>query len=234
MLSGFCKKQIRGNPCRSHPDRGWLHSPVCSPAAGQNRPRGSTSSPATFRAGQRSLQLLYRDLYQSIGCDIRRKAAPVKRWRRISKACFPSSQLTGPSACGRPPASMGSSQAPAGSFWRPSCRLSLLYLKAEGAGFQPSAGKCGGNGGAIQFAAKRYLQKVLHMAAAAKAVGNRQRFFRLRQAIASVRRLLLHIKTRDYFSVRLQCDAAYVIGSIGGFDSFFQRSVLRCNCFRRL
>ncbi len=70
---------------------------------------------------------------------------------------------------------------------------------------------------------------MLHMAAAAKAVGNRQRFFRLGQTVAPVRRLSLQIKARDNFSVCKQCDAAQVIGSIGCFDSFFKCSVLGCD-----
>jgi hypothetical protein len=67
----------------------------------------------------------------------------------------------------------------------------FFYFEAKGAGFLPSAGKGGGYCGAIQVSAKGYLQMVLNMAAAAKAVGNRQRLLRLRQAIAPVRRLFL-------------------------------------------
>ena len=104
----------------------------------------------------------------------------------------------------------------------------FFYPKTKGTGQLATAGKGGGLDGVIQLLAKLDLEMVLDMAAAAKAVGDRQRFISSTEACALVMVKAFRRKTHQDFAIFLHPDTTPVNGNcfIGGPNSVFQRLIL--------
>ena len=109
--------------------------------------------------------------------------------------------------------------------------LSFYNPQAESTGKSAPAGKCRGTHRALQTPSEGYLKMMLDMASAAVAVGDRQGFFSLWQAVAPVRCCLLQVKLRQDFSVFLHLNAAHIMCLVGGFYSIFQGFILFGDCF---